>query len=69
MARKPQKILKSRCFVNGEPVCEIDLETKEIKWFMPQAEWEVKKQKMMDNVGVQMSRYLQSHPEATLWNS
>lgn len=69
MARKPQKILTAKCYVNGEPVCEINLETKEIKRFMPQEEWEEKKQKMLDNVSVQMSRYLQNHPDATLWNS
>lgn len=69
MARKPQKILTSKCYVNGEPVCIINLETKEIERFMPQDEWEKKKQKMLDNVGTQMSMHLRNHPESTLWNS
>ena len=68
MAKKPQKFIV-KCYVNGKPVCEIDMETKEIKRFMPQEEWIKHKKKMLDNVGIQMSRYLQGHPEATMWNS
>lgn len=66
MARYPE--LKAICRINGEIVCEIDKD-KNVKWVMPQAEFEKNKQKMMDNVGKRMSRYLQGHPEATMWNT
>lgn len=61
--------MTATCYANGKIVCEIDLDTKKVTQIMPKDEWEDGKKKMMKNVGEEMSRYLQTHPKATMWDT
>ena len=46
---------------------EANLKTGEVKTFLPQEEIEAYQAKMMENVGRNMSRYIENHPESALW--
>lgn len=46
---------------------EVDLTTGETTFFLPLDEIDAYEKKMMDNVGRNMSRYIENHPESALW--
>ena len=70
MARSKTKG-KARCYIeiDGENVlqCEINLDTGEVKWYLPQEEVESQQKDMMENTGENMSRYIENHLESALW--
>lgn len=46
---------------------EVNLKTGETKIYLSQEEADYYEQKMMENVGRNMSEYIMNHPESALW--
>ena len=70
MARYPKMTAKAYLEINGEKVLwyEVD-EDRNVKWCLPKETSEPIKEKMLKNIGENMSRYIQNHPESALWES
>ncbi len=68
MARYPKLTSQAYINIDGEDVLwyEIDEDGK-VTWYLPENESEILEQKMLDNISRNMSRYIMSHPDSTLW--
>ena len=73
MAGKPKKKdPMARCYIktpSGETKLwsEVNLKTGETKIFLPQEEADFYEERIMNNIGRNMSRYIENHPESALW--
>ena len=70
MARYPKMTAKAYIKINGENVLwyEVD-EDRNVTWYLPPEVTEPLKDKMLKNIGENMSRYIANHPESALWGS
>lgn len=68
MARYPKLTLKAYIKIDGENKLwyEID-EDKKVTWYLPEDVSRQIEQKMLKNIGENMSRYIAAHPESALW--
>ena len=68
MARYPKMTAKAYININGENKLwyEVD-EDRNVKWYLPPDITQKIVDKAMENVGKNMSRYIQNHPESALW--
>lgn len=69
MAEKKKNMAYSYIEV-GEKVikyAEVDLSSGEVTFFLPLAEIDAYERRMMDNIGRNMSRYIENHPDSALW--
>ena len=62
----------ARCYMtlpNGEIKLwsEVNLKTGETKIFLPKEEAREYEEQIMKNIGENMSRYIENHPESALW--
>lgn len=69
MAKRKKLSARGYIDINGEKVLWWEIpEGGKIKWFLPPEQTEAIKQAMLENIGRNMSRYAQAHPESALWN-
>ena len=71
MAEKKKKNMAYSYIEVGDEVikyAEVDLTTGKTTFFLPLDEIDAYEKKMMDNVGRNMSRYIENHPESALWD-
>lgn len=70
MARHKNE-MKGRCYITiGEEKIlwsEVDLKTGEVKIFITPEQAEEYEARIMENIGRNMSRYMENHPESALW--
>ena len=70
MARAKELTCKAYVEINGESVLwyEVDSDGK-VTWHLPKEESIKMKNMMLENIGRNMSDYINNHPEATLWGA
>lgn len=68
MARYPKMTAKVYINIDGENKLwyEID-ENKNVTWYLPEDISARIEEKMLKNIGDNMSRYIMNHPESALW--